>query len=260
MNRSLRSLLAQLTTFLTRLTSGPSPAPDDKLPHHADDGKLCPTYFPPEVCYALGVVNTVDLDLGEYLCGLVRDGVSHDDILEVAKIYRNKDQHGRYVVVCAVADVMLFIGQRGHTAYVLERLLSALNIGTAHPGSMSLASVYVEQGVFHVHGLTHVGAKPANRAQALIWSKTLRAYLDGGLQGAEDYLVSAQPDYDDRDAGGRHVMARLVDFEINLTSGHLGHFGMVRDERRSEVNRRIRARREQAAADRRVDEVGAIGV
>jgi hypothetical protein len=253
MNRILRSLFNQLTTFLMSVISGPSPAPDERPPQHSDDGKLCPTYFPPEVCYALGVVNTVDLELGEYLCGLVRGGVSHGDILEVAKIYKNKDQHGRYVVVCAVVDVLRWAGSGGYADHVLEHLLSALNIGTTHLGSMPLFSIYNEQGVFRVHGLTHVGAKPANRAQALVWSKTAHAYLLGGLQAAEDYLVEAEQDYDDSSAGGRHVMARLVDFETHLTSGHLGHFGMVRDERRMEVNRRIRARREQAAADQRVD-------
>jgi hypothetical protein len=138
---------------------------------------------------------------------------------------------------------------------VLERLLSTLNIGTEYPGSMPLFSVYATQGVTHVHGLTHVGAKPADRAQALVWRRTACAYLKGGLQRVEDYSVNAEQDYDDRDLGGRYIVARLVDFETHLTSGHLGHFGMVRDERRSEVNRRIRARREQAAADQRVDGV-----
>lgn len=259
MNRFLRSLLTQLTALLMRLTSGPSPATDDGLPHHADDGTLCLTYFPPEVCYALGVVNTVDLELGERLRVIANGPDPYVAVRKLAAEYKEQGQEQRHLVACAVADVYLFTGQRGHTAYVLERLLSALNIGTAHPGSMPLASVYVEQGVTHVYGLTHVGAKPASRAQALIWSKTLRAYLDGGLQGAEDYLVSEPQDYDNRDLGGQHVMARLVDFEVNLTSGHLGHFGMVRDERRMEVNQRIRARREQAAADRWVDGALATG-
>ena len=255
MNRTLRSLLTQLTALLTRLTSGPSPAPDDKLPQHSDDGKLCPTYFPPEVCYALGVVNTVDLELGERLRVIANGPDPYVAVRKLAAEYKEQGQEQRHLVACAVADVYLFTGQRGHTAYVLERLLSALNIGTAHPGSMPLARAYAEQNSIHVHGLTHVGAKPASWAQALIWSKTLRAYLDGGLQGAEDYLVNAEQDYDDHNLSGRHVMARLVDFETHLTSGHLGHFGMVRDERSMEVNRRIRAPREQAAADQRVDGV-----
>lgn len=254
-----RSLLTQLTVFLTRLTSGPSPALDDKLPHNADDGKLCPVYFPPEVCYALGVVNTVDLEMGERLRVIANGPDPYVAVRKLAAEYKEQGQEQRHLVACAVADVYLFTGQRGHTAYVLERLLSALNIGIAHPGSMPLASVYSAQGVTHVHGLTHVGVKPNDKAQALVWSKTLRAYLDGGLQAAENYLVSEPQDYDDRNTSGQHVMARLVDFEVNLTSGHLGHFGMVRDERRMEVNRRIRARREQAAADRRVDGALATG-
>lgn len=248
-------LLAKLATFILRLASGPSPAPDDRPAYEGENGRPCPRHFPPEVCYAVGVVNTVDLELGERLRVIVNGPNAHREVLALAEEFEEQGHKTRHLVTVAVADVLLFAGQ-GHAAYVLERLLSALNIGTTHPGSIPLFSVHVDQGVFHVHGLTHVGLKPASRAQALVWSHTAHAYLKGGLQAAEDYSVTAEPDYDDHNASGRHVIARLVDFEVNLTSGHLGHFGMVRDERRMEVNRRIRARREQAAADRRADEAG----
>lgn len=249
------TLLTQLAKLITRLTSGPSPAPDDRPAYEGENGRLCPRHFPPEVCYAVGVVGTVDLDLGERLRIIVNGPNAHRAVLALAEEFEEQGHKMRHRVTAAVADVLLFAGQ-GHAAYVLERLLAALNVGdAAHPGAMSLFSVHGEHGVFHVHGLTHTGLKPANRAQALVWRRTARAYLKGGLQAAEDYSVAAEQDYDDPDLGGRYVMARLVDFEVNLTSGHLGHFGMVRDERRMEVNRRIRARREQAAADRRADEI-----
>lgn len=255
MNRTLRALLNQLTTFITSVINGPSPAPDERPPQHSDDGKLCRAYFPPEVCYAVGVVNTVDLELGERLRVILNGPSPQADVLRLAVEYKEQGQEQRYLVACAVSDVLLFAGRQGHTSAVLERLLSTLNIGTEYPGSMPLFSVYAAQGVTHVHGLTHVGAKPADRAQALVWSKAAHAYLKGGLQAAEDYSVNAEQDYDDPREGGRYIVSRLVDFETHLTSGHLGHFGMVRDERRMEVNQRIRARREQAAADRRVDGV-----
>lgn len=251
------TLLAQLATFITRLISGPSPAPDDRPAYEGENGRPCPRHFPPEVCYAVGVVGTVSLEDGEYLRALVWHGASaHDNIRLVAEVYKNKGHHDRYVVFCAVADVLQSAGDPDRATHMLWRLLSALNIrSTVHSNWMTpLFGVYAEQDVWHVHGLTHVGPKPANAGQAMVWSRTARAYLKGGLQAAEDYSVAAEQDYDDPDLGGRYVMARLVDFEVNLTSGHLGHFGMVRDERRMEVNRRIRARREQAAADRRADE------
>lgn len=253
-------LLAKLTAVLTRITSGPSPAPDDRPAYEGENGRPCPRHFPPEACYAIGTVNTVDPELGERLRVIVNGPDLHAGLRELEDECEKQGQASKHLVVRTVVDVMLFWGKRGYITRTLAELLSALNIGgVAHPGSRPLFSVYAEQGVFHVHGLTHVGLKPTNQAQAIVWSKTLRAYLDGGLQAAEDYLVGDSSDYDDRDAGGRHVMARLVDSEVNLASGHLGHFGMVRDELRMEVNRRIRARREQAAADRRVDGALATG-